>query len=105
MSQPSLQSVDLLENSIGYDAASHGRERMPVPVPVDSHAYGETHLGKDPATSVGDEYLISHEARNLAILGESTFPGTTSYNPTTTIQATAWRAAERIAANFHRLAV
>ena len=77
----------------------------PAPVPVNSHTYGGTRLGKDPATSVVDEYLISHEVRNLAIMGGSTFPGCTGYNPTTTIQATAWRAAEQIASKFQKPAV
>ena len=77
----------------------------PIPLPLNSHCYGGTRLGQDPATSVVDQYLISHEARNLAILGGSTFPGATGYNPTETIEATSWRAAEHIAANFHKLAV
>jgi len=77
----------------------------PIPLPLNSHAYGGTRLGADPATSVVDQYLISHESRNLAIMGGSTFPGTTGYNPTETIEATSWRAAEHIAANFHKLAV
>jgi gluconate 2-dehydrogenase alpha chain len=77
----------------------------PIPIALNSHAYGGTRLGQDPETSVVDQYLISHEARNLAVLGGSTFPGTTGYNPTETIEATSWRAAEHIATNFHKLAV
>jgi gluconate 2-dehydrogenase alpha chain len=77
----------------------------PIPIPLNSHCYGGTRLGQDPASSVVDQYLISHEVRNLAVMGGSTFPGTTGYNPTETIEATSWRAAEHIAANFHKLAV
>jgi gluconate 2-dehydrogenase alpha chain len=77
----------------------------PIPIPLNTHAYGGTRTGPDPATSVVDQYLISHEVRNLAILGGSTFPGTTGYNPTETIEATAWRAADHIATNFNTLAV
>ncbi|HWE61362.1 MAG TPA: GMC family oxidoreductase [Chloroflexota bacterium] len=77
----------------------------PIPLPLNSHAYGGTRLGADPATSVVDQYLIAHDVHNLAIMGGSTFPGTTGYNPTETIEATSWRAAEHIAANFNTLAV
>jgi gluconate 2-dehydrogenase alpha chain len=77
----------------------------PIPIPVNSHAYGGTRSGLDPSTSVVDEYLISHEVPNLSVMGGSTFPGTTGYNPTETIEATSWRAAEYIAKNFNKLAV
>ena len=77
----------------------------PSPLAINSHAYGGTRTGEDPATSVVDPYLLAHEVRNLAILGGSTFPSTTGYNPTCTIEATAWRAAEHIAKNYRKLAV
>ncbi|MDB5059269.1 MAG: rane-bound D-gluconate 2-dehydrogenase large subunit [Chloroflexi bacterium] len=77
----------------------------PSPLAINSHAYGGTRTGEDPATSVVDPYLITHEVRNLAVLGASTFPSTTGFNPTCTVEATAWFAAEHIAKNFHKLAV
>jgi gluconate 2-dehydrogenase alpha chain len=73
--------------------------------PVYSHAYGGTMMGNDPATSVVNQYSIAHEAPNLAILGGSTFPCVTGYNPTETIQALAWYGAEYIGKNFDTLAV
>ncbi len=76
-----------------------------APLPVNSHAYGGTRIGDDPATSVVDKHFISHEAANLAILGGSCFPGTTGYNPTETIEATSWYAADYIAQNFDKIAV
>jgi choline dehydrogenase-like flavoprotein len=62
-------------------------------------------MGDDPEKSVVDQYCISHEVRNLAVMGGSCFPGTTGYNPTETIEALSWRAAEHIATNFNKLAV
>ena len=76
-----------------------------APAPINTHLYGGTRFGDDPATSVVDRYCLSHEAPNLAILGGSVFPSTAGYNPTQTIQAVAWRAAEHIAKNFQRIAV
>jgi len=77
----------------------------PVPLVLNSHAYGGTRMGHDPANSVVDGHLIAHEVRNLAVMGGSTFCNTTGYNPTETIEATSWRAAEYIAQNFSSLAV
>lgn len=45
-------------------------------------------------TSVVDRYCLAHEVPNLAILGASSFPSTTGYNPTQTVQACAWYATE-----------
>jgi gluconate 2-dehydrogenase alpha chain len=72
---------------------------------VNSHAYGGTRMGTDVEASVVDPYLMSHEAPNLAVLGGSTFPSSTGRNPTETIEATAWRAADHIAENWGRIAV
>jgi len=71
-----------------------------LPIAVNSHAYGTTRMGNDPASSVVDKWLISHEVPNLAILGGSTFPTSTAYNPTNTIQALAWRTADHISKNW-----
>lgn len=73
-------------------------------VPVYSHAYGGTQMGTDPGSSVVNQYSISHEASNLAIMGASTFVTTTGYNPTTTLEALAWYGADYIAKNFNSLA-
>jgi gluconate 2-dehydrogenase alpha chain len=68
--------------------------------PVASHAYGGATMGEDPASSVVNQFSISHEVPNLAILGGATFVSTGGYNPTTTIQALTWYGSEYIAKNF-----
>ena len=75
-----------------------------IPIAVNSHAYGTTRMGNDPATSVVDKWLMSHEVPNLAILGGSTFPTSTAYNPTHTIEALAWRTADHISKNWKAIA-
>lgn len=77
----------------------------PIPLPLNTHAYGGTRMGEDPTTSVVDGHCISHEVPNLAVLGGSCWPNITGYNPTQTILAVSWRAAEYIAKNFESLAV
>jgi gluconate 2-dehydrogenase alpha chain len=69
-------------------------------IAVNSHAYGTTRMGHDPATSVVDKWCMAHEVPNLAILGGSTFPSSTGYNPTNTIEALAWRTGDHIVKHF-----
>jgi gluconate 2-dehydrogenase alpha chain len=76
--------------------------KMVVPA-VNSHAYGGTKMGEDPSSSVVNQFSISHEAPNLAIMGGSTFVSTSAYNPTETLQALAWYGSEHIAKNFGTL--
>ena len=73
-------------------------------VPVNSHAYGGTRMGTDPDSSVVDQYSVSHEVPNLAVMGGSTFCSVSGYNPTETMQALAWYGSEQIAKNFEALA-
>jgi gluconate 2-dehydrogenase alpha chain len=60
------------------------------------HCYGGTHMGDDAEHSVVDRFGFSHEVPNLGVLGTSTFPTTGGHNPTLTLQALAWRTAERL---------
>ncbi|MCC6312993.1 MAG: GMC family oxidoreductase, partial [Thermomicrobiales bacterium] len=76
-----------------------------TPVPVNSHAYGGTRMGDDPATSVVDKHGLAHEAPNLMVLGGSDFPASSGYNPTETIEAHAWFAAEHLAKHLNDIAV
>lgn len=60
------------------------------------HCYGGTRMGDDPDASVVDRYGFSHETPNLAVLGASVFPTAGGCNPTLTVQALAWRTAQRL---------
>jgi len=77
----------------------------PAVIPINSHAYGGTRMGDDPSMSVVNKYGISHEAPNLVILGGSDWCSTTGYNPTETIYAHSWFAADYLAKNFQSIAV
>lgn len=62
-----------------------------------AHLLGTCRMGDDPATSVVDRYHRSHEVSNLFICDGSSFVSSGRGQPTMTIQALAFRAAEHIA--------
>jgi gluconate 2-dehydrogenase alpha chain len=66
--------------------------------------FGATRLGDDPAASVVDRWCFAHDVPNLAIVGASTFPTSGGYGPTATIQALAWRMADRLVAQWTSIA-
>jgi len=66
--------------------------------------YGGTRMGGDPASSVLDRFGFAHDTPNLAVLGSGTFPTAGGHNPTLTIQALAWRTAERLIEEWDAIA-
>jgi gluconate 2-dehydrogenase alpha chain len=76
----------------------------PTPRSPNTHAFGGTRMGHDPDSAVLNRWQISHEVPNLMILGGSAFPTSAGRNPTETIQATAWRAADHLVGTFHSIA-
>jgi len=61
-----------------------------------THNTGGTIMGTDPATSVVNRYLQSWDVANLFVIGASNFPQNASYNPTDTVGALAYWAADAI---------
>jgi choline dehydrogenase-like flavoprotein len=62
-----------------------------------NHQMGTMRMGNDPDTSVVDSDQRFHGIPNLYAIDGSVFPTSGGYNPTLTIEALAWRAAERLA--------
>lgn len=58
------------------------------------HEVGVTRMGKDPKTSVVNEYCQSHEVPNLFVADGGPFVSMPDKNPTWTILALSWRASE-----------
>lgn len=61
------------------------------------HLLGTCRMGNDPASSVVDRYHRAHDVRNLFIVDGSSFVTSGRGQPTMTIQALAFRAADHIA--------
>jgi choline dehydrogenase-like flavoprotein len=60
------------------------------------HLLGTCRMGDDPAVSVVDKYHRTHDVRNLFVCDGSSFVTSGRGQPTMTIQALAFRAAEHI---------
>jgi gluconate 2-dehydrogenase alpha chain len=67
-----------------------------------AHHEGGTRMGTDPATSVVNRYGQSWDVPNLFIVGSSTFPTMSGFNPTLTIQAVAYLTADAIVNRYRR---
>jgi gluconate 2-dehydrogenase alpha chain len=61
-----------------------------------THNTGGAIMGADPRSSAVNTYLQSWDVPNLFVLGSSAFPQNAGYNPTGTVGALAYRAAEAI---------
>ena len=66
-------------------------------VPYQStHCQGGAIMGADPTTSVVNKHLQSWDAHNVFVVGAANFPQNAGYNPTGTVGALAYRAADSI---------
>ena len=81
------------------DAAGAKRAwRVPVTEStIGAHLLGTCRMGNDPAESVVDRYHRTHDIPNLFICDGSSMVTSGRGQPTMTIQALAFRAAEHIA--------
>jgi len=87
------------------DIMAEAGARVGYATPVDrplsgSHPMGTTRMGTDPAESVVDTRLRTHDVANLSIASSSVFPTGGAMNPTLTIAALSLKAAEHIDADL-----
>jgi choline dehydrogenase-like flavoprotein len=61
---------------------------------------GTTRMGDDPAESVVDARMRTHDVGNLTIASSSVFPTSGAMNPTLTIAALALKAADHVDADL-----
>jgi len=80
--------------------AAGATERWPIPVErrwPEAQLLGTCRMGNDPGTSVVDKYNRAHDVLNLFMVDGSSFVTSGRGQPTMTIQALAFRAAEHAA--------
>lgn len=61
-------------------------------------------MGDRAESNVVDRWGFSHEAPNLGVLGASVMGTSGARNPTLTVQALAWRTADRLVKNWKTIA-
>ena len=67
-----------------------------------AHHEGGTRMGSDPKSSVVNRYGQSWDIPNLFVIGSSTFPTMSGFNPTLTIQALAYMSADAIVSRYKK---
>jgi gluconate 2-dehydrogenase alpha chain len=77
------------------------RERHYSILPYETtHNTGGAAMGTDPKTSVVNPYLQSWDVSNVFVMGSSVFPQNPGYNPTGTVGALAYWAADAIRTKY-----
>ena len=86
--------------AINPDIISGGPGALPAHYDVapyqSTHNTGGAIMGADPSTSVVNNYLQHWDAHNVFVVGACNFPQNAGFNPTGTVGALAYRAAEGI---------
>jgi gluconate 2-dehydrogenase alpha chain len=65
-----------------------------------SHLCGGAIMGADPKSSAVNRYLQSWDVSNLFVIGASAFPQNAGYNPTGTVGALAYWAADALRSQY-----
>jgi choline dehydrogenase-like flavoprotein len=91
------RSIDRFANDLEIMLDGLPVEDMTIEKPRDSegHILGTARMGADPASSVVDGDQVHHRLRNLYVLGGSSFPTSSTANPSLTIAALSLRSARR----------
>lgn len=101
----SRQIAHQLKTFADIISAMDGRIREPVETdPMKAmqlgggsfHEVGGARMGSDPASSVTNSWSQTHDVKNLFVADAATFATKADKNPTLTIMALAWRAADYI---------
>lgn len=87
--------MDAILKQMGATKTAKGPDKFP---PATNHEVGGARMGDDPATSVVNRYCQSHELPNLFVASGAVFPTYFGYNPTHTIEALSFWAADYIKA-------
>src|ERR1700726_844482 len=67
-----------------------------------AHHEGGTRMGNDPKNSVVNRYGQTWDIPNLFVIGSSTFPSMSGFNPTLTIQAVTYMSADAIVNRYKK---
>jgi gluconate 2-dehydrogenase alpha chain len=94
-----VQKMEGLGHAMG---AAHVWRAPLSPGPPGAHHEGGTRMGNDPKTSVVNRYGQTWDIPNLFVIGSSTFPSMSGFNPTLTIQALAYLSSDAIVNRYRK---
>jgi choline dehydrogenase-like flavoprotein len=92
-----------------YEELFHAAKATEISLPDEAdkpghsiHEMGTAHMGDDPKTSVLNRFNQSWDVKNLFVTDAAAFASGTHKNPTLTIMALSWRAAEYLIAEMKK---
>jgi choline dehydrogenase-like flavoprotein len=88
------QAQEMFERA-GFEIV--GVDRDPLLEGYSIHELGTARMGRDPKTSVLNQFQQSHDVKNLFVVDGSSHVSASCQNPTWTIMALAWRSCEYLA--------
>jgi choline dehydrogenase-like flavoprotein len=89
------ESAKEMFEAAGFEIVSVNRSVLPEGWSI--HEMGTARMGDDPKTSVLNQYMQSHDVKNLFVVDGSAFVSASCQNPTWTIMALCWRSCDYLA--------
>jgi choline dehydrogenase-like flavoprotein len=84
----------------GFEIIEHRTKIRPVGWSI--HELGTARMGKDPKTSVVNQFQQSHDVANLFVVDGATHVSAGCQNPTWTIMALCWRTCDYLVGELKR---
>lgn len=97
--------TEIIETMGGKVLGSRKKEQMDKNISIGGeiiHELGTVRMGNNPKTSVLNKYCQAHDVKNLFVADAAPFVSNPDKNPTLTITALAWRAAEYMAEEMRK---
>ncbi len=94
-----MKKMEEIGHAMGGNTVWRGQLSPGMP---GAHHEGGTRMGSDPGSSVVNKYGQSWDVSNLFVIGSSTFPSMSGFNPTLTIEALAFFSADAIVNRYRK---
>jgi len=94
-----MQKLEGIGRAMGANAVWRAPLSPGIP---GAHHEGGTRMGNDPNTSVVNKYGQTWDIPNLFVIGSSTFPSMSGFNPTLTIETLAYYSADAIVNKYKK---
>ncbi len=100
MAADMAESAREMFDAAGFEIVSVTKSILPEGWSI--HEMGTARMGNDPKTSVLNQYMQSHDVKNLFVVDASAFVSASCQNPTWTIMALCWRSCDYLADQFKK---